>query len=56
MDSTIVEFNHTMQPDAGTHEKNPIIKILTETLEYIIEHPNNWHQESTTIPQEIQSK
>jgi uncharacterized protein YbgA (DUF1722 family) len=33
--------------------KNPITKNLMETLEYIIEHPNDWLQESTTVPQEI---
>jgi uncharacterized protein YbgA (DUF1722 family) len=50
-----VEFQHTTKPDAKTREgKKPIIKNLTETLEYIIEHPNNWLQESTTDPQEIQ--
>jgi hypothetical protein len=33
--------------------KKSAIKNLMETLDYIIEHPNNWLLESTTIPQEI---
>jgi uncharacterized protein YbgA (DUF1722 family) len=49
------EFHQTRKSDANMREgKFPIITYVTKTLEYIIEHPNNWLQESTTGRQEIQ--